>query len=710
MLATSASGSTVYAEPAPLVSLNNSEAALAAAEQQEEDAVLAELSAAVAKEERALRRIVSVAAALDVACARGRHAAWVGGVEPRLHAASPDVAAVNISNARHPLLLEKSLPKLPTPPLPELPSAALDGVSGPMAAVKLVPELWGKVASKQPPSGPLPGSNGSVKSSTTSRTDASVSSGPVPVDLVVPPGKAVVAVTGPNTGGKTASLKTLGLLCLMTKAGLFVPVALNPAAPAGASSQPSIAWFDRVLADVGDGQSLQQSLSTFSGHIRRVKGVLKEATPASLVLLDEVGSGTDPAEGAALAVSLLSHLAQGRAALVYATTHHSELKEVAATHPGFINASVEFDIKTLKPTYRLMWGLAGESNALAVAQGLGFDARVVDDARAVAARLQSGVKDAADKVMQLTQSLEQQHVEAVRAAGEIARRHRAAEKELHAAEAELAAEEAAREKLQSGNSSAKDATEAAKKEVQQILARVKAGEMSPSEAEALLRKVEQRAQAGNAAAMALAGAKLGGDLQGDAFSTEDSSDGWVPNAGDHVRVLKMGGAIGVVASAGRSGGGKVAVRVGAMTVEVRVSDLAPSTDAPLNVSNEAPGAKKASQGMADMKALREGLKAKGGARSGTQPAELGGSPLGVAVQTQRNTVNMRGLSSVDAVAKLEVALSDARPGSVLFAVHGVGTGRVRAAALDMLKRHPVVAKIEEAENSNGGCTVVYLLA
>ncbi len=125
---------------------------------------------------------------------------------------------------------------------------------------------------------------------------------------------------------------------------------------------------------------MQQNLSTFSAHITRIQRILTSTTPASLVLLDEVGSGTDPVEGAVLAAAILQHLAD-RAALTYATTHHGLIKELAGNTPGFVNASVEFDVGTLRPTYRLLWGVAGESNALLVAEGLGFDGRVVEDAR-----------------------------------------------------------------------------------------------------------------------------------------------------------------------------------------------------------------------------------------------------------------------------------------------------------------------------------------
>ncbi len=194
-------------------------------------------------------------------------------------------------------------------------------------------------------------------------------SGVVPVSITVGGEQRVLIITGPNTGGKTVSLKTVGLLALMNQFGMEIPAGDGSALP----------LFHSIFADIGDEQSIQQSLSTFSGHVKNLSAIVQRAGARSLVLLDELGAGTDPQEGVALAMALLDHF-MARGCIVMATTHHGILKNYGATRPGAQNASMGFDRDTLAPTYRILMGVPGESHALQIARRSGMPENVLRDA------------------------------------------------------------------------------------------------------------------------------------------------------------------------------------------------------------------------------------------------------------------------------------------------------------------------------------------
>lgn len=225
----------------------------------------------------------------------------------------------------------------------------------------------------------------------------------VPVNLSIGEEYQALIITGPNTGGKTVALKTAGLLCAMTMCGLLIPTA----------DGSKISVFSHILADIGDSQSIEQNLSTFSSHTNKVIEILKNADENSLVLLDELGSGTDPVEGAALAVSIIRRLMENGAKLMV-TTHYQELKVFAIDNPDVQNASCEFDIKTLRPTYRLIVGSPGKSNAFAISAGLGMPEDIIQDAKL-------RVDDANTRLEEVIGKLEASRLELERQKEEISR-------------------------------------------------------------------------------------------------------------------------------------------------------------------------------------------------------------------------------------------------------------------------------------------------
>lgn len=313
---TSASGATLFIEPLSVVEMANRWRELQIEEGKEVERILIELSAFVASLADELAWTVEALAALDLILAKARYANALDATEPTI------------------------VPVVPKP-LPEQIESA-----------------------HQHP--------GTVLDLRQARHPLLDPDQVVPIDVYLADDYFVLVITGPNTGGKTVSLKTVGLMAAMAQSGLHLPVA----------EASSLSVFDGIYADIGDEQSIEQSLSTFSSHLTNIVDILDHADQRSLVLFDELGAGTDPVEGSALARAILSHLLERRITTLVAT-HYSELKAYAHATPGVENASVEFDLETLAPTYRMQIGLPGRSNAFAIAERLGLSPLIVRAARAL---------------------------------------------------------------------------------------------------------------------------------------------------------------------------------------------------------------------------------------------------------------------------------------------------------------------------------------
>ena len=591
----SASGSTVFIEPQPVIALGNRLRQLEGEERDAERVVLQELSALVAEEVPALEHLQQVLVHLDLAVARARYSAWLGAVRPELE--SDPLAPLQLEGLRHPLLLwqEKKL--------------------GEKAVV--------------------------------------------PVSVQVNPDLRVVAITGPNTGGKTVTLKSVGLAALMARAGLFLPCQGTPRLP----------WCQQVLADIGDEQSLQQSLSTFSGHVRRIARILEALPPAqsdlsavrgaSLVLLDEVGAGTDPTEGTALAIALLRQLAD-RARLTMATTHFGELKALKYNDPRFENASVAFDVESLSPTYHLQWGIPGRSNALAIATRLGLDAEVLTEASTLLAPRGEG------ELNQVIAGLENQR-----------RRQQEAAEEAAAllARTELLHEEL----LQRWQQQKEQSAELQEQRRQQLERSIRDGQQE-------VRRIIRRLRHGQGADSSRLGetARRAGqklkqlEQQHRPLPERREHRGWLPKVGDRVRVLSLGKAGEVLSLS--DDGRELTVRCGVMRLNLELSAIE-------GLHGEKP----------------EPPQPQVAIRSRRNPASRGPE-----VRTERNTIDVRGMRVHEAEAAVEEHLRAAN--GPVWVIHGIGTGKLKRGLREWLASVSYVERVSDAEQGDGGqgCTVIWV--
>ena len=622
---TSTSGATLYIEPNSVVPLGNQLRQVIRKEQTEAEVIRRTLTEKVSAVTPDLERLLAIVTTLDLAVAKSRYSLWIGSNPPRF-VNREDNEIITLRNLRHPLL------------------------------------VWQQQHEQGNPV--------------------------VPVDLLISPQIRVVTITGPNTGGKTVTLKTLGLAAIMAKVGLFVP----------AREPVEMPWFSQVLADIGDEQSLQQSLSTFSGHIRRIsrileaideKGVRSQESgvrrkeeeggrggetpprsqekeeeeegiklpilssqspvpnPQSLVLLDEVGAGTDPVEGSALAIALLKYLAN-HTQLTMASTHFGELKALKYEDPRFENASVEFNETTLSPTYRLLWGIPGRSNALSIALRLGLKPEVV-----AAAKTQVG--EATDEVNQVIAGLEAQRRNQETKAAEAQKLLRQAER-LYKEVSDKAASLEAREKdlRASQEIAVQQAITQAKGEIAQVIRRLQKGTPNAQDAQQATASLSQIAQKYEPA------------------PSPKPKPGFMPKVGDRVRIPKLGQTAEVLTIPDADGNFNVRFGIMKMTVQLQdIESLDGQKPEPIVKPKPAP--------------------------------TIVTPPPAPAIRTSKNTVDLRGKRVSDAEYILDKAISEAA--GPLWIIHGHGTGKLKQGVHAFLQQHSRVTHYEPAEQADGGTGV-----
>jgi DNA mismatch repair protein MutS2 len=581
----SASGATLFIEPLSVVDLNNQVRELVLAERDEVRRILAALSALVGEHAAAIAETVEALAQLDLAFAKARYAEVLRATEPVLRERQP-------AKPDHP---------------------------------------------------------GSVLRLRHARHPLLDPVRVVPIDLELDPDTFILVITGPNTGGKTVSLKTAGLLALMAQCGLHLP----------AQSGSELTVFDSVYADIGDEQSIEQSLSTFSSHITTIIRILGQADDGSLVVLDELGAGTDPQEGSALARAILGALIDRRVTTLVAT-HYSELKAYAHTTPGVRNASMEFDLETLQPTYHLTIGLPGRSNALAIAQRLGLGQDLIERARSYVAPEDVRAEQLLDEIHRLRDAAGLERQAAEEASAEV----RGQQREL--AERLEGMEEERRQLLQA----ARDQMET---EVQSLR----------DELEALRRRLAVAAQPLQAV----------NDIEEAVEALEEQTEAPVerrptspaPRAprefrlGQRVRLPALQ-TTGLVTEIGLQ---HAEVQIGRLRVKARLEELVLPEEESSEAETRAPRAAAAQA-----------------ARSIVTPEP---PPL---------ELDLRGMVVDEALEELERRLDAAAYAGLPFVrvIHGKGTGRLRQAIREVLRSNPYAASFQPGSDAEGGdgVTVVHL--
>ena len=590
----SGSGASLFLEPLSTVEINNDIVALEELESEEIHRILLALADTLRKRAFDLRRTLAAAEELDVIQARASFSRLVDGVEPHISAD----ARIELPEARHPLLI---------------------------AAVR-------------------------TRAADGERADETDSprNGPVPVDLRIAPPVGALIVTGPNTGGKTVALKTVGLLVLMAQAGLHVPAGRGAALPV----------FQAVFADIGDEQSIADSLSTFSGHITNIVSMESRLALPALVLLDEVGAGTDPVEGGALGAAIIDHFRQ-RGALVAATTHDDMLKSYASTTDGVACAGFGFDPDTYAPTYQLTYGSPGRSLALEIAARLGVPPAIVDDARGRRSAREAQLAEHLARVERDMARVNEQRTELEAGRRRLEEESAALERARQAFDEK---EKSARQRLRTGVDAEIKAARAVVEEIVKDL-RARAGALVKPTGDEPRQRITTGA-AGELKRAAVDALETMRDRSAAALPAppQPPAPHTPPAAGSRVRVENLG-----------LEGTLVAMHGDDAEIEARGKRL------------HVPAAQ--------LRTVAAAASARGGvtvavAADAAAPEEL----------------NVIGCRVDDALSRVEKYVDQALLGGLgqLRVIHGHGTGQLRRAIAGFLDEHPLVAKFQAAAPEHGG--------
>ncbi len=589
----SSSGATVWIEPTSTVELNNTWRELQLEEEDEIRRILTELTRMIGHESDFIVRTVEIMARLDVIFAKALYAEAIRASAPKL-TGFRDMAG--------------------------------KGVAGHPGSVLHLPEARHPLLNQDTV---------------------------VPIDVYLDDDTYILVITGPNTGGKTVALKTVGLLALMAQSGLHLPTAEGA----------ELSVFEGIYADIGDEQSIEQSLSTFSAHMTNTITILEACNSRSLVVLDEVGAGTDPAEGSALARALLGTL-QRRGVTTLVTTHHPELKVWSHEQPGVRNASVVFDLQTLAPTYQLVIGLPGRSNALAIAKGLGMSDAIIEEARGMITTEAMIADDLLDEIHRTRDEIRRDKAMIAALRKETEQAHAVLEERLDNIEAER------RQLLAQAREEAQAELEDLRAEMRRLRRRLQAAGQ-PLEA---LREVEGSAE------------DLESEIEQPIARVTSLPEGFVEE-----RPLRLGDLVwvhslnteGVITELSRD---EVEVQIGRLRLRARYDD----------VSARSKGESKRGDTPIQKPAP-------------SQPHEREAPPQ--RAKSPGLELDLRGTRVDDALPQLEEYLDAAYMAGLPFVriIHGKGTGALRKAVQDMIQTHPLARSWERGKPNEGGDGVTVVL-